>query len=107
MLLALSGHVKARPKAVFDALDARFNPGEASSSLYTADSSAFLVIAQGGRWYRGEYRIVPDARGSNVEHTMLNIAYERRFVRLAARRVVRSTPGEFRRLVKELRLDLE
>lgn len=106
MLLSLTAHVKARPRAVYTALDARFDPGEGSSSFYTADPSAFLVIAQGGWWYRGEYRVVPDADGSNVEHTVLNIGH-RRTSGLSARRVVRSAPADFERLLKELRLDLE
>jgi hypothetical protein len=106
VLLSLFGHVRARPRTIFDALDARFDPGEASTSLYTADPSAFLVIAQGGWWYRGEYRVVPDADGSNVEHTVLNIGH-RRTSGLSARRVMRSAPADFERLLKELRLDLE
>jgi hypothetical protein len=104
---AFSGHVKARPKAVFEALDRRFRPQEGSNSLYLADAAAFLIIAQGGWWYRGEYRVVPDESGSNVEHTMLNIARQRRMGRFTGRRVIEAAPDEFERLLRELRLDLE
>ncbi|MES2172152.1 MAG: hypothetical protein V4479_15745 [Actinomycetota bacterium] len=107
VLHSFSGHVKARPKAVFDALDRRFRPQEGSRSLYTADPAAFLIIAQGGWWYRGEYRVVPDESGSNVEHVMLNIAQQRRMSGSAGRRVVDDAPADFGRLMKELRIDLE
>ena len=107
MLLALSGHITARPRAVFDALDARFRPGGSSKTLYLADPSAFLIITQGGWWYRGEYRIVPDESGSNVEHTLLNIAHQRRMGSLTGRRVITSAPADFERMLKQLRLELE
>jgi hypothetical protein len=107
VLHSFSGHVKARPKAVFEALDRRFRPDERSRSLYTADPAAFLVIAQGGWWYRGEYRVVPDEYGSNVEHSILNIAQQRRMSGSAARKVIDDAPQDFERLMKELRLDLE
>lgn len=54
-MASFSGHVKARPKAVFEALDARLRPGDSAFELYTADAAAFFIIAQGGWWYRGEY----------------------------------------------------
>jgi hypothetical protein len=106
-LHAFSAHVRARPKPIFDALDRRFRPVDESGSLYTADPAAFLIIAQGGWWYRGEYRIVPDEHGSNVEHTMLNIARQRRLGRFTGRRVIEDAPAQFDRLIKELRLELE
>jgi hypothetical protein len=104
---SFAGHVKARPKAVFDALDARFRPAGRSDSLYTADPAAFLIIAQGGWWYRGEYRVVPDALGSNVEHHLLNIAHARRLGSVTGRNVIRHAPAQFDRLIRELRLELE
>ncbi len=107
VLHTFTGHVKARPKVVFDALDGRFRPEAGSQSLYTADPAAFLIIAQGGWWYRGEYRVVPDEFGSNVEHSILNIAQQRRMSGSAGRRVIEDAPADFARLMKELRLDLE
>ncbi len=107
VLLSFAGHVKARPKAVFEALDKRFRPSGRSESLYLADAAAFLIVAQGGWWYRGEYRVIPDALGSNVEHHLLNIAHARRLGRLTGGRVIRAAPMQFERLVKELRLELE
>ena len=107
VLLALSGHLKARPRAVFEALDARVRPEDTSRSLYTADPNAFLIITQGGWWYRGEYRVVPDERGSNVEHTLLNIARARRMGRFTGRKVIEAAPAEFERMLRQLRLSLE
>ncbi|HEY0261111.1 MAG TPA: hypothetical protein VGC18_14805 [Lacisediminihabitans sp.] len=108
VLASFSGHVRARPKAVFEAIDQRLRPSEGSRSSYFADDAAFLIVEQGGWWYRGEYRIVPDERGSNVEHYILNVA--RRMSGLggaAARRVLRLAPVEFDRLIAGLRRELE
>jgi hypothetical protein len=108
LLVSFSGHIAARPKAVFDALDSRLRPGEHAQSLYLADPAAFLVVAQGGWWYRGEYRVVPDESGSNLEHRLYNVAQTaHRVGGFTARRVVSAAPAEFQRLLKELRLDLE
>lgn len=101
-------HLRARPRPVFDAIAARLDPGPEAESLYTADPSAWLVISQGGRWYRAEYRVVPDATGSNLEHTLLNVGgAERRLGRFTGRKVVEAAPARFERLVAELRAELE
>ncbi|MCU1513562.1 MAG: hypothetical protein JWO10_652 [Microbacteriaceae bacterium] len=108
VLHSFYGHVKARPRAVFDALDARLRPGHDAESLYTADPAAFLIIAQGGWWYRAEYRVVPDEFGSNLEHVLLNVAQTgRRAGRFTGRKVIEQAPAGFERLLKELRLELE
>jgi hypothetical protein len=104
---SFAGHLKARPKAVFEALDRRLRPGENGQSLYLADPSAFLIVAQGGWWYRGEYRVVPDEYGSNLEHTMLNIAGQRKLAVFTGRREIKAAPAEFDRLLRQLRLELE
>ena len=108
VLHALRGHVRARPAAVFAALDARFRPSDNSRTLYLADSSAFLIVSQGRWWCRGEYRVVPDERGSHVEHIMLNVAKTARSLgQFTGRRVVADAPGAFENLLRQLRLELE
>jgi hypothetical protein len=93
VLHTLRGHVKALPSAVFDALDARFRPAATSRSLYLARPAAWLIIAQGGWWYRGEYRVVPDATGSNVEHVMFNVARTRWLGAFTGRKVIAEAPA--------------
>lgn len=107
VLNILTGHVKARPRAVFEAIEARLRPAAGSGSLYRADPDAFLVITQGGWWYRGEYRVVPDEDGSNVEHTMLNVASARGLGRFTGRKIIERAPTEFERMLRQLRLELE
>lgn len=108
VLHVLRGHVKARPKPVFEAIAARLDPGPEAQSYFTADSAAGLVISQGGWWYRGEYRIIPDGNGSHVEHTLLNVAERaHRLGKLAGRKVISGAPAAFERLLAELRADLE
>ncbi len=108
VLATLEGYVRARPRDVFEAIDRRMRPADLARSLYTADPAAFLVIAQGGWWYRGEYRVVPDEFGSHVYHTIVNVAQRgHRLGKATGRRVLSAAPADFERLVKELRLELE
>jgi hypothetical protein len=108
VLLRNAGHIRARPKPVFDAIDRRMRPPEGSGVRYFADPTAFLVIVQGGWWYREEFRVVPDENGSHVEHYILNVAQTAHWMGpVAGRRVLREAPGVFQRLVRQLRLDLE
>ncbi len=108
VLHTLRGHVRARPAAVFAAIDTRFRPSNESGSLYFADPSAFLIVSQGGWWYRAEYRVVPDEQGSNVEHVMLNVAKTARSLgRFSGRRVVADAPAAFETLLRQLRLELQ
>ncbi len=101
-------HLRARPRAVFDAIAARMDPGPDAESLFTADPSAWLVISQGGWWYRAEYRVVPDETGSNLEHALLNVAETaHRLGRFTGRKVIEAAPAAFQRLVRELRAELE
>lgn len=108
VLHTFAAHVQARPKAVFAALDARLNPGPGAGSLYLADPQAFFIVAQGGWWYRAEYRVVPDERGSNLEHVIVNVAQRGEKAALATgRKVVTDAPLAFHELVKSLRAELE
>jgi hypothetical protein len=101
-------HLRARPAVVFDALDARLRPAEDSDILYTADPAAFFIVVQGAWWYRGEYRVVPDETGSNVEHTIVNVASRARVVsRIVSRRTLASAPAEFESLAARLRREAE
>ena len=108
VLLEFRGHLTARPKAVFEAIAARMDPGPDAESYFTADPSAWLVISQGGWWYRAEYRVVPDESGSHLEHTLLNVAENgHRLGRFTGRKVIEAAPAAFERLLAELRAELE
>ena len=108
VLHTLAAHIRARPRAIFDALDRRLDPGATAVSAYLADANAFFIVAQGGWWYRAEYRIVPDDHGSNLEPVVVNVAQRGEKLALAAgRRVVASAPLAFHDLVRSLRAELE
>lgn len=93
---------------MFDAIAARFDPGAGAQSLFTADPAAWLVIVQGGWWYRAEYRIIPDDSGSRVEHALLNIAETGKSLgRFTGRKVIESAPADFDQLITSLRAELE
>lgn len=108
LLFTGRGHLAAKPKAVFDALDSRLRPPVNGSSYYTADRSAFFIVAQGGWWYRAEYRIVPDEFGSNLEHSLLNVAQKAASLgRFTGRAVIRDAPGAFETLLRQLKREVE
>ena len=107
VLHTFAAHIQARPADVFAALDARLNPGPAATSAYLADPKAFLIVAQGGWWYRAEYRIVPDAHGVNLEHVIINVAQRgAKAALVAGHSVITSAPLAFHDLVKSLRAEL-
>lgn len=108
VLHVLRGHVRARPRAVFDAIASRIDPGPDAKSHYIADPAAGLVVSEGGWWYRAEYRVIPDESGSHVEHTLLNVAaHGARLGRFTARKLINSAPERFERLLAELRAELQ
>lgn len=108
VLARLNAHIEARPRPVFDAIARILNPGENARSDYLADPARSLVVAQGGSWYRAEYRIVPDDKGSNVEHVLVNTSgRETRFGKPVGHKHVLAAPAEFATLIAQLRDELE
>ena len=108
ILREFSAHIRARPKPIFDSIARRFDPGEGARSLYTADSSAWVVIVQGGWWYRAEYRVIPDDEGATIEHALVSVAETaRRIGRWSGRKALDTAPAEFERLITSLRAELE
>lgn len=108
VLHTFAAHIRARPNAVFDALDTRLHPGPDAGSGYLADRQALFIVAQGGWWYRAEYRVVPDERGSHLEHVVVNVAQRgEKAALIAGRKVIAQAPLAFHDLVKRLRSDLE
>lgn len=108
VLLSLHGHIRARPGAVFEAIARRSDPGPRGRSLFLADPRAHLVVTQGGRWYRGEYRVVADDHGSIVSHVIADVSRSQRPLgRFSGRTVVERAPAEFERMLQQLRLELE
>lgn len=108
LLHSFSGHVKAKPRDVFDAIARRFDPATASGGFVLADARSYLVISQGSWWYRGEYRVVPDDHGSHVEHVILNVAQKgHRLGAWTGRKSIADAPAEFAKLLRQLRLELE
>lgn len=107
-LIRLHAHISARPKPVFEAIARILDPGPDAHSDFLADHRRSLVVAQGGWWYRAEYRVVPDDRGSHVEHVLVNTSgRETRFGKPVGRREVAAAPAEFERLIARLRDELE
>ena len=95
MLCTFQGHVKARPAAVFDALEQRLRPA-GERGFFTADPVASLIIVQGRWWYRTQLRVVPDDTGSRVEETIVNVAERaHRAGPVAGRRVLAAAPDAF------------
>ena len=108
VLHSFSAPIKAAPRAVFEALDARLSPDAPAGFAYLSDPQGFLIIVQGGWWYRAEYRVIPDDRGTIIEHVVLNVAQVGDRLALAAgRRAIQTAPLAFHELVKALRAELE
>ena len=101
-------HITADQAVVFSALERRMDPGPMATNGFLADPGDLLIVMQGAWWYRGEYRVVPYAAGSNLEHVIVNVAQRaERAALVAGRRVIQSAPIAFHDLVKSLRGELE
>src|SRR5690606_28761975 len=108
VLIRLEAHLAARPRPVFEAIVRRLNPGGGAHSDFLADPVRSLVVAQGGWWYRAEYRVVPDDKGSHVEHFLVNTSgRQTRFGKPVGHRHTAEAPAEFGRLIARLREELE
>jgi hypothetical protein len=108
VLETLHGHLRARPHAVYEAIVRRSDPGPNARSDFFADPRAHLVVMQGGRWYRGEYRVVADDHGSHIIHVIVDVSRRQRPLgRFSGRAVVERAPAEFERMLRQLRLELE
>lgn len=108
VLARFESHVAARPQPVFEAVARILNPGDDARSDFLADPRRSLIVAQGGWWYRAEYRVVPDDEGSHVEHCLVNTSgRENRFGRPVGHKLVEKAPEEFHRLIARLRQELE
>lgn len=108
VLSSFAANIKASPDAVFAAADARLRGGIGSVNDYLADPEERIIVAQGGWWYRAEYRIVPDERGAILEHVLVNVAQRGDKAALTAgRRAITGAPLAFHDLVKRLRAELE
>ena len=108
VLHTFTAHVRARPEAVFAAVEARLDPGALAPVPYLSDSDSLLIVTQGGWWYRGEYRVVPDDTGSTLEHVVMNVAQRgEKAALVAGRKVIVEAPLQFHDLVKSLRAELE
>ena len=97
----LFARVGAHPARVFAVLASRIDPqGEGH---FVTDPVTRRAVVQGDYWYRGEYAVDPDGDGARVTYTIVNVAPGMRLLgRLTGRRVVRSAPRDFARLIAEV-----
>lgn len=108
MLHTFAAHISAEPTAVFAALQGRLNPLPQALYAFLSDPEALLIVAQGSWWFRAEYRVLPDDRGSSLEHVIVNVAQRgEKAALIAGRKVIASAPLAFHDLVKSLRAELE
>lgn len=108
VLARFDGHVRARPKPVFEAIARILDPGPNTRNAFLADAGRSLVVAQRGRWYRAEYRVVPDEKGSLVEHYLVHTrGRKKRSGKPVGRKLPATTSAEFDLLVRRLREELE
>jgi hypothetical protein len=99
---------------VFDAIVRKLDPGSGSGSSFTADSRAYLVIAQGGWWYRGEYRVMAEpadrdatASGTRLEYEIVNVAQNWHWAGpIAGRKVLADAPYGFHALLSDIEAEL-
>jgi hypothetical protein len=71
----VTGVVEAEPAAVWQALLATVEPDmSAAGAVIHADAERRVLSVSGHWWFRGEYAVSPDERGSLVTYGMFNVA---------------------------------
>ena len=99
-LRAYAGAVSGAPDAVFASLQRRLETGEGH---FAADPATRRIVQQGGWWYRGEYRVLPEGTGSRVEYEIVNVAQTAHVLGpITGRDVLRASPAAFAQLLGEL-----
>lgn len=106
-LFESSAFIAARPNRIFEVLSRRLDPGAKATSKFFADQSDFRVIAQGGKWYRAEYQIVPSLRGCLIEHRLFDVSGRANDLPKSVQRVIEIAPTKFGQLVELLKAELE
>ncbi|WP_213813951.1 hypothetical protein [Glaciihabitans sp. dw_435] len=109
VLRSFAGVVHAHPDAVFESISLRLSPSPDKRYFFSTDPEERLVIAQGGWWYRGEWRVLEnDEGGSRVEYELFNVAKVLHWAGpIAGRRVVAGAPASFQALLTDLVDELE
>lgn len=106
-LRSFAGDIAAEPDRVFAALLRRVAPSSPEGGHLSTDPVRRLIVVQGGWWYRGEWRILPDDAGCRIEYEIVNVADPAHWAGpLTGRKELKAAPGEFAALVEELRLEL-
>lgn len=104
-LRAYAGTVTGSPDAVFAALSSRLGADHGDTDLghVAADPVTRRIVQQGDWWYRGEYRVLPDAAGSRIEYEIVNVAPNAHWLGpITGRDVLKASPAAFAQLLGEL-----
>lgn len=106
-LLALAGIIHADADTTYEALAELVAPTEGQAS-YVRDDATRTLVLQGGWWYRGEYRVLPDEDGARVEHELVNVARTAHWAGpITGRSVIADTPALFQQLLTDLAARVE
>ncbi len=107
-LLALAGILHADADITFATLADLVTPAEGQVTLFLRDDETRTLILQGGWWYRGEYRVLPDEQGSRVEHELINVAQTAHWAGpITGRSVIADAPAAFQQLLTDLAARVE
>jgi hypothetical protein len=107
-LLALAGVVHADADTTYDALRELVTPPGDQGASFVRDDETRTLVLQGGWWYRGEYRVLPDEEGARVEHELVNVAQTAHWAGpITGRSVIADTPALFQQLLTELAARVE
>ena len=107
-VLALAGVVHADPDTTFDVLAELVTPQAGQASFFLRHDETRTLVVQGGWWYRGEYRVLPDEEGARVEHELVNVAQTAHWAGpITGRTVIADTPALFHQLLTDLAARVE
>jgi len=102
ILRSYASTIEADPDAVFAAL-APIVEATAGEGFFVTDPGTRRAIAQGGWWYRAEYRVLVDDAGSRIEHELVNVAERFHWAGpIAGRAAVADSANAFQRVLSQV-----
>ncbi len=131
VLRSFAGHLEAAPQDVFAALVQRMT-GAPGVTVH-ANANAHEIVQHSGRWYRGEYRVMPEANdagadtavdvdvdadtdtdaatpasGTRLEFEIVNVAQRwHRLAEFSGRAVLADAPYGFHALLSDVEAELD
>lgn len=108
LLRSFAGQIEADADAVYHCLLRLLEPTDQPAIIFATRPEERLIVVQGGWWYRGEWRVLPQEENSRIEYELVNVAQRAHWAGpVAGRSVIAGAPASFQALLSDIAEELE